>query len=36
MYDVMFDYWNTSVEDLQKFLDEQYKSKIDIEKELGL
>lgn len=36
MYDVMFDYWNTSVDELQEFLDVQYQTKINIKKELGL
>lgn len=36
MYDTMFDYWNNDIQDLQTFLDEQYQSKIDIKKDLGL
>lgn len=36
MYDVMFDYWNSSIDDMQNFLTEQYKSDLDLKKELGL
>lgn len=36
MFDVMFDYWNSSIDDLQAFLTDQYKSSIDLKKELGL